>query len=366
MARQPLKILAIIDRLDQPTAIVRVTQHLSLAAADPNINLTYIARRPLWLVRFEQAWPKRKWMRWVVNLIESVEMRRVDRRILREAASVDMVYTINTPAQQLNRKIQQGGTLVVVDIIDAIWLPWFRRFDWDQLEAMLSEADGVICENRFALEYLQQHNPRTVVVADVPQLEDFDRLRDKVQRTDDKVTIGWIGGPNTADSLYGVFPVLERLFAEYPQLHLRILGATRDNLPRFEKVRYTCLPHYDQEQLITEALQMDIGIFPQYDVEESRCRGALKTKIYMAAGLATVCQRVGENADLISHDQNGLLADDDRSWFEQLAYLIAEPDQRQRLGDAGLQTIRERFSNADGWASLSAALQSFHQQASGD
>jgi glycosyltransferase involved in cell wall biosynthesis len=367
MARQnSLKILAIIDRLDLPTSIVRVTQFLPLADADPDIEMKYIARRPRWLTRFEQIWPKRKWMRWVVDLIESIEMWRVDHRILREAALADMVYTINTPTPVLNRRIQQRGTQVVVDIIDALWLPWFQRFDWDNLEQMLRDADGVICENRFALEYLQQHNPRTVIVPDVPQLEAFDRLRGKVQPADDEITIGWIGGANTADALYGVFPVLERLFAEYPQLHLRILGATSDDLPRFEKVRYSCLPCYDQDQMITEALKMHIGIFPQYDVEESRCRGTLKTKIYMAAGLATVCQNVGENTQLIVHDQNGLLADDDQSWFDRLSYLITHPEERQRLGAAGLQMMRERFTKADGWANLRAALKGFQQQDSVD
>jgi glycosyltransferase involved in cell wall biosynthesis len=351
-----LRVLAVINRPDLVTSIVRVMQFVEAAADDPRIELRTLARIPPWLSRLEQNWPRRKWLRWVVDLLQRAVMRRADRRILRQSAKADIVYTVTTPTAELNQRIQRQGAVLVMDIIDALWLPWFRRFGWQNLESMLAAADGVICENRFTHAYVSQHARRTQIVPDVPQLPAFDRQRDTVSRSSSEMTIGWIGGPDTVDALYIVYPVLERLFARHERLHFRILGAPIDRLPRFEKVRYSCLERYDQADMIREALRMHIGIFPQYDVAESRCRGTLKAKVYMAAGMATVCQDLGENRELVQHNVNGLLAGDAASWLEQLEFLLTHPDDRQRLAAAGLQTIRDQFRTDQGWARLRAAL----------
>ncbi len=41
-------------------------------------------------------------------------------------------------------------------------------------------------------------------------------------------------------------------------------------------MRVTTLPFYSQEEMIREILRMDIGLFPLFDVEDSRARGILK------------------------------------------------------------------------------------------
>ena len=63
-----------------------------------------------------------------------------DLRIRRLSRSCDLVYAITTPSARLQKSLRQSGAAVVMDVIDALWLPWFRQFGWDDLEHML--VDG--------------------------------------------------------------------------------------------------------------------------------------------------------------------------------------------------------------------------------
>ena len=66
----------------------------------------------------------------------------------------------------------------------------------------------------------------------------------------------------------------------------------------------------------------------------------------MAAGAPVVASHVGGVPEIIRHGENGLLApagDVDR-WTETLDRLIRDQAERRRLGEAGRQTVAERFT----------------------
>jgi glycosyltransferase involved in cell wall biosynthesis len=66
----------------------------------------------------------------------------------------------------------------------------------------------------------------------------------------------------------------------------------------------------------------------------------------MAAGLPVVATRVGGNPEVVSDSATGLLAPagDPAALAEQVLRLAETPELRQRLGEAGRQRARERFS----------------------
>ncbi len=355
------RLLVVINRPDVVTAVVRALQYRELFAASDRFDAKFVARIPKWLVRLSQSWPQRRSLRWMMNLMENAVMTWSDRRIVHAARSADIVYAITMSSERLQAELQQQSVTYVMDIIDGLWLPWFRQFGWEHLEAMLAAADGIIAENRFTAEHLRQYNPRVELVPDSPQLDAFERVRGQVQRGGERVVIGWIGGKDSVDALYVVYEALERLFAEFPQLHLRILGAPRDRLPRFENVRFSLVERYDQSIMVREALALDIGIYPQFAVQESIHRGTLKAKIYMSAGAATVCQDLGENAELIRDGENGLLAGSTQQWYAKLRWLVENPAERERIGAAGLETIRRDYTAERCFARLAAALETIHQ-----
>lgn len=184
----------------------------------------------------------------------------------------------------------------------------------------------------------------------------FDLHRDRIQREDAVCRIGWIGGKYTADALYQVFEPLERLFTQQKNLELRLVGADPDRIPRFEKVRYSVVPTYDQTKMAREALAMHIGIFPMFDVQESLYRGSLKSRIYMAGEAALLGQDLGDNQNTIQHEVNGLLASGNESWLESLTRLVTDQPFRRELAAAGLKTIRERFDRESTYQALRTIL----------
>src|SRR5439155_9131404 len=111
----------------------------------------------------------------------------------------------------------------------------------------LGSVDAVTCDNPFTLAYAKGYNAQAALVPDPPQVELFDLARGKVRRDPSRVVLGWVGSPGTAYNLFSIWEPLERLFAQRPELTLRVLGAGLEHLPPFEKVRVTTLPAYSQD-----------------------------------------------------------------------------------------------------------------------
>jgi glycosyltransferase involved in cell wall biosynthesis len=350
------RLLIVIHRPDVVTAIVRGGQYRTLFECDPRWQTRYVTRIPRWFVRLSQAWPQRPGFRWVLAKLERIVMGISDYRIRQFAREADIVFAITMSSPSLQEALLRSGATYVLDIIDGLWLPWFRQFGWEHFESMVSSAHGVTCENPYTAEHVAQYNSRVELVPDSPQLDAFERQRGIVRRDERQVILGWIGGKDSVDALYVVYEALERLFAEFPRIHLRILGAPRDRLPRFENVRFTCVERYDQETMVREALGMHIGMYPQFHVQESTHRGTLKAKIYMSAGAATICQRWGENCRLIQDGENGLLAGSSDEWYQQLRRLVVSSAERERMGAAGLATIRAEFTGELCYQRLTAGL----------
>lgn len=85
----------------------------------------------------------------------------------------------------------------------------------------------------------------------------------------------------------------------------------------------------------------DVGILP------SRSEGLPNAVLeYMAAGLPVVATRVGGIPEIIEHNVNGILipSGDARALAESIDYLLSNPDAARKLGAAGQERARTRFS----------------------
>jgi glycosyltransferase involved in cell wall biosynthesis len=267
--------------------------------------------------------------------------------LLRLARRCDVVYLEKTPSAKLVAALrQQSGARLVYDLNDAVWLPWMQRFLGSEVLNILRSVDMVTCDNRYGQEFARGHNPQGMIVPEPALVELFDRRRDSVRRTGDPVVIGWVGSPTTAFNLFAIWEPLELLFERFDNIVLRLVGVGHDwrLLPRFEKVRVTQLIAYDEDDLVREVLQMDIGLFPLFNVEDSYARGVHKPTVYMAGEACVVATGLGENCDLIQSRVNGFLARTNEEWLETLSELIRDPELRRRAARAGLQTARRDFS----------------------
>jgi glycosyltransferase involved in cell wall biosynthesis len=280
--------------------------------------------------------------------------------IVRAAKSADVVYMSKVSSLRLIRKLRAGTeATLVLDSGDAVWIK-LPRFD-----EILRLVHYVTTDNEYTAAYIRRFNSRCTVVPDCAQVEWFDRQRSRSPaKTGGTLTLGWIGSRKTAHNLFALWEALEVLSEKYDHVRVRLLGVADDSpyLPPFEKVRYSCLSHYSQARMIDEVMAMDIGVFPLHHVEASVVRGVLKATVYMAGGIPVVCSPVGQCVDLITDGANGFLAGSTQEWAHKLGRLIEDRDLRERIGRAGLETVRRDFSLERGFSTLRGVL----DQAVGD
>lgn len=280
-------------------------------------------------------------------------------RIRSLARGFDVVYLQKTSSWSLVAALRRlPGKRLVYDLNDAVWLPRWNGFAQGRVVPILEAVDAVTCDNDSTLAFARAHNAHCYLVPDPPQIERFDALRDRVPRREGAAVLGWVGSPGTAFNLFSIWEALERVFERHAGITLRIVGVGRDSgrLPPFEQVRYTTLPSYTQDEMVREVLQMDIGLFPLFDVEDSRTRGVLKAAVYMSGEAALVCAPIGQCADLVQDGVNGMIARTTEEWERRIETLVTDEPLRRRLAAAGLGTVRRRFSTDACFARLRAAL----------
>lgn len=358
------RILVVLEAGDAwPSGWVRALVYRDLFR-EKGYEVTYVSRRWAWLMR----------MQWGRNrVLGRLSQRGFDKvlgglarlaAVLREpwivrmAARYDVVYLAKVSSLRLVRRLRRRTRArLVYDLNDAVWLPSWRGYE-RAIGEILGSVDAVTCDNVHGVEYARRHNRNSFVVPDPPQIELFDRYRSQRPARDGGLVLGWLGSPSTVFSLYAIWEPLERLFGRHADLHLRLVGVGHDPrlLPRFEKVRWSTVPHYTRHEMVAEVLAMDIGLYPMFDVEDSLARGILKATVYMSGGVAVVCSGVGQCRDLISDGVNGMLANSADEWFQKLERLVVDPELRRAIGARGLETARREYSLPCCFESLSRVL----------
>lgn len=272
----------------------------------------------------------------------------------------DAIVLVKVNSLSLVKRLREHSKArIVYDLSDAVWLP-FHGASYTHIEEILRTVHAVTWDYRYTLEFARQYNDEVYHWPPPSQVELFDRerIRKETSDTDGKIILGWVGSHGTAYNLYVIWEALERIFKKHTNIHLRLVGTGTDPLllPHFENVSYSVLPYYDTQQMIEEILKMDIGLFPLFDVEDSRIRGFLKALVYMSGETAVVASPRGQIPELIQDGINGMMADSGSEWEEKLELLISDAVLRKRIAAGGLETARRHFSLEKSFEGLLNAL----------
>lgn len=342
-----------------PTAVVRALQFKPLFESDPEISATFAFYRNYNFERYFYYIDRKtgsKFYPLYKPVLDRVAHRNAS-KLVRSSEEFEAVYIVRVRALSLYHLFQRNQkTRILTDFGDALWLPSHAGWGWQDIREMLKASSKIICENRYVEAFAKTLNEKTVVVEDTPQVEDFDELRSRFKPRQEQVTLGWVGTSGNATCLYAIWEVLERLFKRYPQLHLRIVGAAPEQCPRWEHVRASYRPSYGQKEMIEEVLKFDVGLFPHFNVEDAYARGSLKTKVYMAGAVPTVCHPYGENTFLIENGISGYLPRDMLEWENCLEQLIGSAALRNQVGQNGLRIIRQKYARLHTYSQLRTSL----------
>ena len=256
------------------------------------------------------------------------------------------------------RWVGRLGVPVILDVDDAIFLPQphsdptRRRFHNPHKLVRLAVASRLILvSNEYLGRWFRQHNARVTVLPTTVDTEQFQP--GPSPRQGGRLTIGWIGSPSTAGYFRQLLPVFKRL-RERAAFDVKVVGAGStlgaNGLPLIQ------VP-WELEREVEQFQSIDIGVYPLSHDEWAEGKGGFKSLQYMAVGIPVVASPVGVNCDIIRPGQNGFLASREEEWMEILGRLLQDAPLRQRVGQAGRQTVVERYATAVHAPRLAACLE---------
>jgi len=239
-----------------------------------------------------------------------------------------------------------GGKPLVYDYDDAVFhwydglaLPLARRSLARKLEPVLRSAAACICGNEYLKDYASRFCERCIIL---PTVVDTSIYR-PVPRQSDDIVIGWIGSPSTWCNVQPLLQMLAELCRDMP-IRVRVIGAGAQ--AEADQFLGLDLVEWSEATEIAEVQRMDIGIMPLFDRPFERGKSGYKLIQYMACGLPVVASPVGVNREIVVDGENGFLATDESEWRDALTRLIADPELRSRLGNAGRRIADANYSLA--------------------
>jgi glycosyltransferase involved in cell wall biosynthesis len=326
------------------------------------IDVRYVGRYPIALLgrgtrAGDRSGGKLSPARWARNLARAAFDVLNDSRVVRAARDCDLVLLIKVDTPALIGKLRRSTRArLIYDLADVRSL---EATTPGGVNEILGAVDGVTVDNVLGLEYAEEHGVSAHVWPPSAYVEAFDLHRAQSRRgRDGRVVIGWVGTPTTAANLYLVLEALEDVARKHPNVDLRLVGfpAGHDLIGRFEHVRASFRPSYDGAAMVREVIDMDIGLFPQFDLQDTAMHGITKSLIYMGGGAVVVCSPVGDNVRLVRDGENGMIATGREDWAAKLDLLIRDPALRIRLADAALKTVRRDYSLEACFAQLRRAI----------
>jgi glycosyltransferase involved in cell wall biosynthesis len=211
---------------------------------------------------------------------------------------------------------------------------------------MIAAAHLVTVTTEALAKVYRRHNDHVVVLPNsVPDwlLEQANEPGGRAGR----LVMGYTGSPSHADDFESWSRTYGRWMSRRAhQTTLRLYGTA---------ARPTGMPlTWSTEtvgwQTVTEdylrSLNMDVGIAPLIDSAFNRGKSGIKALEYAALGIPSVCSDVQQYRDVVVGGQTGFLCRTPQDWLSAFGALWDSPRLRERLGAAGREMVRERYTQS--------------------
>jgi glycosyltransferase involved in cell wall biosynthesis len=197
----------------------------------------------------------------------------------------------------------------------------------------------VFAGNQYLADYAAQFNKNIVIVPTTIDTEIY--VPKKKGTSPQTICIGWSGSFSTIQHFAIAIPALKRIKEKFgSKVVFRIIGDANYYCKELETQGMAWIAETELEDLS----EIDIGIMPLPDDQWSKGKCGLKGLQYMALGIPTLMSPVGVNTEIIQHGVNGYLPGSEDEWVDILSKLTENEDCRSRIGDAGRQTVIEKYS----------------------
>lgn len=246
----------------------------------------------------------------------------------------------------------------IVDYDDAI----FHNYDMHpnkyvqkllgkKIAHVMRNSAVVTVGNQYLKSYAVRSGAKSVVI--LPTVIDLSRYTiqsPKANKTNRKISIGWIGSPSTFKYFKTLENVIRVLNQKY-ELEWHVIGADWDDKPL--DIHSVIFKKWSEKEEVNMLNQVDIGIMPLHETPWENGKCAYKIIQYMALGLPVVASPVGVNSEIVKHGENGFLATQLSDWELYLETLIENKELQKKFGQKGRYQIIEKFTVENNFRVLS-------------
>ncbi len=205
---------------------------------------------------------------------------------------------------------------------------------------LMKHADHVITCTPVLDRFVRQYNSNTTDISSTINTDTY--IPVNPYTNDKKIVLGWSGSHSTAKYLYLLTSVLQKLREKY-DFTLLVMGDTNF---RIEGIEVEALSWSEKAEVPT-LQRIDIGLYPLPDEPWVYGKSGLKALQYMALGIPTVAEKLGEdhaNHRIIEHGVSGFLAHTEEEWINYISQLIENPDLRKSIGTAAREKVLKYYS----------------------
>jgi glycosyltransferase involved in cell wall biosynthesis len=187
-------------------------------------------------------------------------------------------------------------------------------------------------------------------------------------QSDQFIDIFYGSGTRTHDEDFAlVAPVLKRVLEENSQARLVIVGhltipAELDSV----KQRIVSLPIMSFDSFLTVLSQAKIAIAPLEPGIFADCKSEIKWIEAALFGIPCVVTPTRTYRDVIEDGVDGILAGDDREWYEALTRLVTDNSFRDSVGTAACNKVLERYGTEAMSRRLENIIDGFIEQSVND
>ena len=231
------------------------------------------------------------------------------------------------------------------------------------LSTILSFADAITCSTIPLKERIQQHIKdvhgidKPIFV--IPNLNDIKDWNYKpVEKSIDKVVIGYTGSNSHHDDLKMIMPAIESVMKRHKNVYWEIIGSLdkatakkffrnwdKEVIERVAMIGATPTFREYPEWLSQRA--WDIGLAPLVDTAFTRCKSSIKWLEYSVYKIPTIASRVypyfmpvGERKT-ITNGETGILCTND--WEKQIEKLVLDKELRLKLGENAYNHVKNNW-----------------------
>ena len=234
---------------------------------------------------------------------------------------------------------------MIYELDDAVYL---TNIPAGKTEEVMRLASGIIAGNEILAEYANRFNTNVLIIPTAIDTEKYYLEKERIQKTEQTVTIGWIGTYTTLKYLDILKTVFEQLAKKY-DFKLNVICNNRlewNNNIKLNNIQWQ-LNFY-----IQELCKFDVGVMPLNDTEWEKGKCGFKLVQYMGVGLPIIASAVGVNKEIITHGENGFLANNEEEWYKYLEMLIVDKNLRKRMGEYGLNMVEKNYSINSNYSKL--------------